>query len=60
MIFKGVPLPSMFLSYQWGHWIFCFRGGGGGGGGEDILFGYSVFMFCLSLFWFRCFGFSSI
>ena len=32
----------------------------GGGGGGDILFGYSVFMFCLSLFWFRCFGFSSI
>ena len=34
--------------------------GGGGGGGGDILFGYSVFMFCLSLFWFRCFDFSSI
>ena len=25
-------------------------GGGGGGGGGNILFGYSVFMFCLSLF----------
>ena len=22
--------------------------------------GYSVFMFCLSLLWFRCFGFSSM
>ena len=30
--------------------------GGGGGGGGNILFGFSVFMFCLSLFWFRCFG----
>ena len=27
-------------------------GGWGGGGGGDILFGDSVFMFCLSLFWF--------
>ena len=27
------------------------------GGGGNILFGYSVFMFCLSLFWFRGFGF---
>ena len=35
MIYRGVPLPSMFSSYQWGHWIF-FLGGGGGGGG--ILF----------------------
>ena len=55
MIYRGVPLPSMFLSYQWGHWIFCWGGGWGGGGG-DILFGYYVFMFCLSLFCFRCFG----
>ena len=28
-MFKGVPLPSIFLSYQWGHWIFYFGGGGG-------------------------------
>ena len=59
MIYRGVPLPSMFLSYHRGHWIFCLGGGGGGGGG-DILFGYYVFMFCLSLFCFRCFGFSSL
>ena len=58
MIFRGVPLPSMLFFYQWGHWIFCLGGGGGGGG--DILFGYSVFMFCLLLFWFRCFDVSSI
>ena len=51
----------IFFSYQWGHWIFCLGGGGGGGwGGGHILFGDYVFMFCLSLFWFRCFGFSSI
>ena len=41
MIFRGVSLPSMFLSYQWGHWIFCLRGGGGG----DVVIGYSVFFF---------------
>ena len=39
MIFRGVSLPSMFLSYQWGHWIFCLRGGG------DVVIGYSVFFF---------------
>ena len=43
MIFRGVPLPSMFLSCQWGHWIFCLGGGGGGGGGGDEVIGYSVF-----------------
>ena len=27
VIFRGVPLPSMFLfSYQWGHWIFRLGG----------------------------------
>ena len=31
MIYRGVPLPSMFSSYQWGHWIFCLGEG-------DILF----------------------
>ena len=49
MIFRGVPLPFMFLSYQWGHWIFCLEGGGGGGGG----------IFCSGTL-FLCFGFSSI
>ena len=28
---QGVPLPFMFLSCQWGHWIFSLGGGGGGG-----------------------------
>ena len=42
MIFRGVPLPSMFLSYQWGHWIFCLGGGGG--------------IFCSGTL-FLCFGF---
>ena len=47
MIFRGVPLPSMFLSYQWGHWIFCLGGGGGGGG--DVVIGYYVlcFVYCV-------------
>ena len=27
-MFRGVPLPSISLSYQWGHWIFCLGGGG--------------------------------
>ena len=30
------------------------------GGGGNILFGYSIFRFCLSLSWFRGFDFSSI
>ena len=42
MIFRGVPLPSMFLSCQWGHWIFCLGGGGGGGG-----CGVRVLCFCV-------------
>ena len=53
-----------------------FGGGGGGGVDVVIgysvfcllfivvlvlaVIGYSVFMFCLSLLWFRCFGFSSM
>ena len=56
MIFRGVPLPSMFFfSLPVGTLDLLFGGGGG-----IILFGDSVFMFCLSLFWFCCFGFSSI
>ena len=57
MIFRGVPLPSMFLSYQWGHWIFCLGGGGGGGGGrggyfDRVLCFYVLFIAVLvSLFW---------
>ena len=31
MISRGVPLPSVFLSYQWGHWLLSLGGGGGGG-----------------------------
>ena len=39
MIYRGVPLPSMFLSYQWGHWIFCL-------GGDILLcFVYRCFVF---------------
>ena len=30
------------------------------GGGGNILFGYYVFIFCLLLIYFRCFGFSSL
>ena len=40
--------------------LFGGGGGGGGGGGVNILFGYSIFRFCLSLFWFHGFDFSSI
>ena len=47
MIFRGVPLPSMFLSYQWGHWIFLFGGGGG-------IFCSGTLLLCLV---YRCFGF---
>ena len=46
MIFRGVPLPSMFLSYQWGHWIFCLGGGG--------IFCSGTLFLC---FVYRCFGF---
>ena len=57
MISMGVPLPSMFLSYQWDTGSFVWGGGGGGGVFcSDTMF----FMFCLSLFCFRCFGFSSL
>ena len=44
----------MFLSYQWGHWIFCFGGGGGGGGYfVRVLYFYVLFIAVLvSLFWF--------
>ena len=38
----------MFLSYQWGHWIFCFGGGGGG------IFCSGTLFLC---FVYRCFGF---
>ena len=41
MIFRGVPLPSMFLSCQWGHWIFCLGGGG------DVVIGVLCFFFIL-------------
>ena len=50
MMFKGVSLPSISLSYQWGHWIFCL------GGGEYFVrvfyFEYSIFRFC-----YHCFDF---
>ena len=49
---QGSPLPSMFIFYQWGHWIFSLGGGGGGG----VVFCYVYF----SLFCFHCFGFSSL
>ena len=48
-MFRGVPLPSMFLSCQWGHWIFCLGGGGGG----DVVIGYYVFVFVYCCFDFR-------
>ena len=48
MIFREVPLPYMFLSYQWGHWIFCLGGGGGG------IFCSGTLFLC---FVYRCFGF---
>ena len=48
-MFRGVPLPSMFLSYQWGHWIICLGGGGGGGYFDQVL--------CFYVFVYRCFSF---
>ena len=49
MMFRGVPLPSVFLSYQWGHWIFCL---GGGGYFDRVLCFYVLFIAVLvSLFW---------
>ena len=47
-MFRGVPLPSISLSYQWGHWIFCLGGGGGG-----IFCSGTLFLG----FVYRCFGF---
>ena len=44
----------MFLSFQWGHWIFCFRGGGGGGGGGGQICYSDTLFLC---FVYRCFGF---
>ena len=54
MIFRGVPFPSMFFILPVGTLDILFGGGGGGGGG-DVVFGYSVFVFCLLRF-----GFSSM
>ena len=47
-MFRGVPLPSLSLSYQWGHWIFCL----GGGGGEYYISGILFLGFV-----YRCFDF---
>ena len=43
MIYRGVPLPSMFLSYQWDTGSFVWGGGGGGG------------VFCSDTMFFLCF-----
>ena len=48
MIFRGVPLPSMFLSFQWGHWIFCL--GGGGGCGDRVLCFFFFFVLFIVVF----------
>ena len=34
-MFRGVSLPSLFLFFQWGHWLFCLGGGGAGVGCGD-------------------------
>ena len=49
MIFRGVPFPSMFFILPVGTLDILFGGGG------DVVFGYSVFVFCLLRF-----GFSSM
>ena len=51
MIYRGVPYPLYlyFTSGETGSFVW----GGGGGGGYFV-------MFCLSLFCFRRFGFSSL
>ena len=49
-MFRGVPLPSISSSYQWGHWIFCLGGG-------NILFGYSISSILFLGFFYRCFDF---
>ena len=48
-MFRGVPLPSLSLSYQWGHSIFCL---GGGGGGDYYISGILFLGFV-----YRCFDF---
>ena len=57
-MFRGVPLPSIFLSYQWGHWIFCL--GGGGGGGEYFVRVLCFYVLFITVFGFVVLGFSSI
>ena len=53
MIFKGVPLPSMFFILPVGTLDFLFGGGGGGGYFVRVLCFYVLFIAVLvSLFWF--------
>ena len=51
MIFRGVPLPSIFFFLPVRTLDLLF-GGGGGGGGE-----YFVRRLCFFCFVYRCFGF---